>query len=308
MELYFLGTGAGLPSKQRNVSAVALTMYNERGTMWMFDCGEATQHQMIHSPLRLAKLEKLFITHLHGDHIFGIPGLLASRSSQGAVSPLTIYGPPGIRSFVDTVLKISQSYLQYPVQIVEIEQGIIFTDDKFTVYAGMLEHGIPSYGYRVVEHDLPGTFFPEKAKAAGVQAGPMFAQLKRRERVTLEDGTVLDGNDFVGEDQAGRVVVVAGDTKPCAKMLELADCADVLVHEATFAEDERKLAKKYNHSTALEAAQLAREANVKKLLITHISARYQGSAEHLLLAEARSLFPETHIALDHYSVKIERKS
>ena len=123
MELYFLGTGAGLPSKQRNVSAVALTLYDERSTFWLFDCGEATQHQMIHSPLRLTKLEFIFITHLHGDHIFGLPGLLASRSSQGANTPLTIFGPPGIKLFVDTTLKVSQSYLQYQIQVVEIVEG-----------------------------------------------------------------------------------------------------------------------------------------------------------------------------------------
>jgi ribonuclease Z len=308
MELYFLGTGAGLPSMQRNVSSIALTLYDERGTMWMFDCGEGTQQQLMNSPLRLARLEKLFITHLHGDHIFGIPGLLASRSSQGSNSPLTIYGPQGLKLFIDTVLKVSQSHLQYPMNVVEISDGVIFSDESFTVYCGLIDHGITSYGYRIEEHDVPGTFFPEKAKAAGLKEGPLFAKLKRKERLELEDGTILDGNEFVSDDKPGRIVAIAGDTKPCAKMVELARNADVLVHEATFVEEHRLLAKKYNHSTALQAAQVANEANVNKLLLTHLSARYQGPTEHLLLKEARATFTDTQIAYDHFQYKINRRS
>ncbi|OFW75092.1 MAG: ribonuclease Z [Alicyclobacillus sp. RIFOXYA1_FULL_53_8] len=298
MELIFLGTGAGLPSKQRNVTSIALTWYEERGGFWLFDCGEGTQHQILHSPLRLSKLEKLFLTHLHGDHLFGLPGLLGSRSFQGGTELLTIYGPPGIQSFVETVLRISQTHLTYPLEIVEIEEGLVFSDTHVAVETVRLTHGIASYGYRIQERDRPGSLQKEKLEQLGLSPGPDYARLKRGESLLLADGRVVDGNDFVDAPHKGRSVVILGDTRKCEAAVKLARNADVLVHEATYRDAERDRAIRYHHSTSVEAAEVAQEAGVGRLIVTHISARYQGEPLLRLLEEAQAIFPNTELASD----------
>ena len=157
MELLFLGTGSGVPSKGRNVSAIALQLLEERGATWLFDCGEATQHQILHTPVRPGRIEKIFITHLHGDHLFGLPGLLGSRSFQGGDTPLVVYGPQGISTFIETALSVSGTRIKYGLDVVEIKEGLVFEDEQFVVTAKLLDHGMPSYGFRIVEKDLPGT-------------------------------------------------------------------------------------------------------------------------------------------------------
>ncbi|SQC70918.1 Ribonuclease Z [Listeria fleischmannii subsp. fleischmannii] len=178
MELIFLGTGAGVPSKNRNVTSIAISMLNERNAIWLFDCGEGTQHQILRSPIRLSKLEKIFITHLHGDHIFGLPGLLSSRSFQGGETELTIYGPPGIALYIKDSLELSGSHLTYPLQIVEVEPGEIFSDKQWKIVCDELDHGIQSFGYRLMESAKPGSLDAAKLKAEGVPAGPLYQELK----------------------------------------------------------------------------------------------------------------------------------
>lgn len=152
MEFVFLGTGAGVPSKGRNVSAIALQLLEERGQTWLFDCGEATQHQILHTSVRPRRIEKIFITHLHGDHIFGLPGLLGSRSFQGGTTPLTVYGPKGIKQFIEVALSVSTTHVKYPLEVVEItEEGTVFEDNEFYVETKRLSHGIECFGYRIVE-------------------------------------------------------------------------------------------------------------------------------------------------------------
>lgn len=151
MEITFLGTGAGVPSKERNVSALALSLLQEENHIWLFDCGEATQHQILHTSIKPRKINKIFITHLHGDHIFGLPGFLSSRSFQGGEEELTIYGPKGIKQFVETSIQISQSHLSYPIHYIEIEDGSVIKEHNFTIHVKQLDHGIPSYGYRIEE-------------------------------------------------------------------------------------------------------------------------------------------------------------
>lgn len=309
LDIYFLGTGAGVPAKERNVSSIALQLLEERRAVWLFDCGEATQHQILHTSIKPRKIEKIFITHLHGDHIFGLPGLLGSRSFQGGEGPLTIYGPKGIKEFVETSLRLSCTHIKYKLYIREIEgDGLLFEDDTFQVYVKKLEHGVPSYGYRVVENDLPGTLQVNKLKSRGIQPGPIYRRLKNGETVMLEDGTTLHGKDFLGPNKKGRVVTILGDTRASDARFELAKNADVLIHEATFAKGEEKLAYDYFHSTTIDAAKLAKEANVKKLILTHISSRYQGeAAETQLLNEAKEIFRETYIARDFYRHDVERR-
>ncbi|MCM3566700.1 ribonuclease Z [Neobacillus mesonae] len=307
MDLFFLGTGAGMPAKQRNVTSIALKLLEERGAIWLFDAGEATQHQILHTSIKPRRIEKIFITHLHGDHIYGLPGLLSSRSFQGGESEVTLYGPKGIKEFLNVSLSVSQTYLKYPLTIVEIEEGIVFEDEQFLVEAKILEHGITSYGYRMVEKDRPGTLLADKLKEAGVQPGPIFRKIKNGEAVTLEDGRIIEPCEFVGPAQKGRVVTILGDTRYCENAVLLAKDADLLIHEATFSKEEEKLAFDYFHSTTHQAAKIARQAECKQLCLTHISSRYNRNDWKELVNEAKEIFENTDIAEDFKEITIPYK-
>ncbi|WP_078545892.1 ribonuclease Z [Litchfieldia alkalitelluris] len=305
MEVVFLGTGAGVPAKERNVSSIALQLVAERGSTWLFDCGEATQHQILYTSIKPRRIEKIFITHLHGDHIFGLPGLLGSRSFQGGESTLTVYGPKGLREYILTSLKLSSTHLKYPLDIVEIEEeGIIFDDQQFSVEVRKLDHGIHSYGFRVIEKDLPGTLLVEELKKIHVPPGPIYQKLKEGETVTLEDGRTIDGLKFIGPSKRGRVITILGDTRFCDASVELSQNADLLIHEATFGADEHELAHNYFHSTTKQAAEIALKANVKSLILTHISSRYQGEDVKVLEKEANDLFENTYVAKDFYTYEL----
>lgn len=299
MELHFLGTGAGVPSKQRNTSAIALKFLNQyKGALWLFDCGEATQHQILHTTLKLSKLEHIFITHLHGDHLFGLPGLLGSRSFQGGVSPLTIYGPHGIKRFIETVLATSQTALRYPLSIIEVQDGMSLDLGEHDIYVKELEHGVQSYGFRIVEKPKPGKLLVEKLKKHRIPPGPIYKAIKDGEQVKLKDGRIIHGKDFLGPEQKGKIITILGDTRRCDAATSLAYEANVLIHEATFMKNEHHLAYDYFHSTSEDAAQIAKQANVSKLILTHISSRYQNSEIDLLVEEAREVFPQTYVAED----------
>ncbi|ADU71055.1 ribonuclease Z [Pantoea sp. At-9b] len=297
MQLTFLGTGAGAPSLQRNVTAIALTL-SKRGDTWLFDCGEATQHQYMRSTLKPSKLEKIFITHLHGDHIFGLPGLLTSRSMAGLKEPLTIYGPQGIRQFIDTALSLSGSYTSFPLEIVEIAAGLVFDDGDFRVTAWPMNHIVECYGYRIEQHDKPGFLDAPRLKAEGVPRGPWYQQLKQGERVRLEDGREINGAEYLGPATKGKVVAIFGDTGPTEVALQLAADADVMVHETTL---EAALAEKANsrgHSTTVQTAEVAKQARAKRLIATHFSSRYLSQDRERLLAECQSIFAATELAHD----------
>ena len=307
MELQFLGTGAGVPAKMRNVSSIALKLLDERNEIWLFDCGEATQQQILNTTIRPGKIKKIFITHLHGDHIFGLPGLLTSRSFQGGEDELIVYGPKGIKRFIDASISVSHSKLGYPLKVVEFEEdGVLFSDQQFRVEAMKLEHGIPSYGFRITEADQIGELKADELRAIGVPFGPVFGRLKRGEVVTLEDGRVIDGKDYVSEDIKGRVVVICGDTRFTPKSITLAQNANVLVHEATYEADKEKTARQHFHSTSKQAATIALEANVQQLYLTHISARYLGHQVSQLEQEARKVFPQTKVVKDFDTFMIGR--
>lgn len=308
LELLFLGTGSGVPSKGRNVSAIALQLLEERGTTWLFDCGEATQQQILHTSVRPGRIEKIFITHLHGDHIFGLPGLLGSRSFQGGETPLFVYGPAGIRSFIETSLTVSGTRLKYELHIEEFAEGVICEDELFIVTAKLLDHGLPSYGFRIVEKDLPGTLLVDKLRALGVRPGPVYQKIKQGETVILDDGTVINGREFVGPPKKGRKLAILGDTRYCDASVELAEEVDVLVHEATFSANEARLAHDYYHSTTVQAAEVAKRARAKQLILTHISSRYQGEMCNQLVEEAKAIFPNVAMASDFASFPIPKRS
>ncbi|WP_042458141.1 ribonuclease Z [Neobacillus dielmonensis] len=304
MEVFFLGTGAGVPAKLRNVTSIALKLLDERGAIWMFDAGEATQHQILHTSIKPRRIEKIFITHLHGDHIYGLPGLLASRSFQGGESEVTVYGPKGIKDYIHASLSVSQTYLKYPLTVIEIDEGVIFEDGQFLVEARLLDHGITSYGYRIVEKDKPGTLLADKLKEAGIQPGPIFRKIKSGEAVSLDDGRVINPQEFLGPPQKGRIVTILGDTRFTENAVKLAQNADLLVHEATFAKGEEKLANEYFHSTTNQAAIVAQQAGCQQLCLTHISARYDRNASKELVKEAMEVFANIDIAEDFKEISI----
>ncbi len=304
MDVLFLGTGAGVPSKPRNVTSIALKLLEERGAVWLFDCGEATQHQILHTSLKPRRIEKIFISHLHGDHIYGLPGLLSSRSFQGGETGVTVYGPAGIKEFIETCLKVSKSYLKYPLKIIEVDEGVIFSDGQFSVEAKLLDHGIPSYGFRVTEMDRPGVLLAEKLKEQGVKPGPIYRKIKAGETVVLEDGRVIEPSGFLGPSQKGRIVTILGDTRACENARLLAAGADLLIHEATFSAGDADLAFEYYHSTALQAAEAARDAGAGQLCLTHISSRYGKEEGQMLAEEARAVFANTVLAEDFLEISV----
>lgn len=305
MEIEFLGTGAGSPGKFRNVTSTALRLLDERNSVWLFDVGEATQHQILRTTLKPRKIDKIFITHLHGDHIFGLPGLLSSRSFQGGDTPLTIYGPKGIRNFVEVSLRVSETKLSYKIRYQELTtDGLVFEDGKFRVYAQHLDHRIECFGYRIEEKDHPGELQVEQLQAAKIPSGPVYGQLKAGKTVTLPDGRVINGADFLGPAQPGRIVAILGDTRQTPNAEKLAINADVLVHESTFAKGESKLARSYYHSTNIQAAELAKRMHVKQLLLNHISARYTGKIAAELQHQAREVFKQTRVVKDFDEIEV----
>lgn len=304
MEIMFLGTGAGSPARNRNVSSLALKLLDERNEVWLFDCGEGTQHQILRTPIRPRKVSKIFITHLHGDHVFGLPGFLASRANQGGADELTIYGPKGIEDYVRTSLRVTQTHLAYKISFVTLKPGVVIDDKTFRVTTDHLDHRIEAFGFRIEEKDHAGELLIDKVRAAGVPFGPLYGQLKAGQTITLPDGRVLDGHDFIGAAQPGRTIAIFGDTRQTPRALALAQGADVLVHESTFGAAEAKLARQYFHSTSVQAAKLAQKAGVKRLLLNHISARYVGKAALELQKEARGIFAKTRVVNDMDEIQI----
>ncbi|PWI57911.1 ribonuclease Z [Sulfoacidibacillus thermotolerans] len=310
MQLIFLGTGAGAPTTKRNVSSTALT-FDQGSEVWLFDCGEGTQQQIARSKVSLAAITHIFITHLHGDHLLGLPGLLGSRSLQArALTPLTLIGPQGLKEFVQCVLNTTQTALGYSVVIKEVsESGSILETPLATVTVRELEHGVKSFGYEILERPKPGKFRKSFAQLAGIPEGPLYGQLKRGEDIHLPDGRIFLSRNFVDPPVRGRKIAILGDTIPCAGAFLLANEADVLVHEATFAQDQHDLARKSMHSTAAQAAQLAKEAHARTLILTHVSARYENGNQgevHPLLEEARAIFSPTYLAEDFFVFTVPR--
>lgn len=298
MQLQFLGTGAGMPSKERNTSALALKLLEERGVIWLFDCGEATQHKILHTTIRPRKIEKVFITHLHGDHIFGLPGFLSSRSFLGGEEPLTLYGPKGLKEWITASFELSKTHLTYRIDYVEVEEGVVFEDEQFTVRAKMLEHVIPCFGYRIEQKPLPGELLIEKVQQLGVPKGPLLGKLKQGEDITLDNGLTVLSKEVTAPPKEGFVVTILGDTKYCQAAKVLSGGADIVVHEATFDHKTEHLAASYGHATNVEAAKIARDASANYLILNHISARFLPQDIQKLAVEAREVFPNTFIAHD----------
>jgi len=287
----FLGTSGSAPTARRAPSATLLRRGGER---ILVDCAEGTQRQLLRSDVGLVELEEVFLTHLHADHYLGLPGMLKTFALRGRELPLTLYGPTGTRALYGSLRRLF-GRLTYEVTVVELEPGDVLSRDGYRLLAFEVDHGIEAVGYALVEDPRPGRFDVATADRLGVPSGPGRGELQQGRAVTLADGTVVTPEDVLGEARPGRRVVVAGDTAPAASVVEAAASADVLVHEATFLADERERARETRHSTAGEAALVAREAGVELLALTHVSNRYGGREVE---AEARELFPGTVVPRD----------
>ncbi|MGT2946837.1 ribonuclease Z [Streptococcus chenjunshii] len=309
MELQFLGTGAGQPAKMRNVSSLVLKLLDEINEIWMFDCGEGTQRQILATAIKPRKIKKIFITHLHGDHIFGLPGFLSSRAFQAneEQTAIDIYGPAGIKNYVTASLRTAKTRLPYPLRFHELNEkslGKIMETEKFTVYAEKLDHSIFCVGYRVMQKDLEGTLDAEALKAAGVPFGPLFGKIKQGQDIVLEDGRHIAAQDYISAPKKGKVITILGDTRRTDASIRLGLGADVLVHESTYGKGDEKIAKAHGHSTNMQAAAVAKEAFAKRLLLNHISARFLARDCRKLEADAKTVFEQTHLVKDFEEVTV----
>ena len=271
IHLTFLGTSSGIPTSKRNVSSVVIRRENEK-KIALIDCGEGTQRQILATPYSLAKIEQIFITHLHGDHVFGLPGLLSTRSLLGSLEPLTLIGPKGLQAFVDQALRGSQSYPKYPLIFHEITEESSFSLWDFVVKPVMMTHNALSYSYVFYEKKPRQTFLWEKVEAFGVPKGPLYKLLKNGETVVLEDGRILDGHDFLGETAPVLKFIVGGDNKEPERLKDHVKDLLLLVHEATFLEDD--LGEQW-HTTVLRLAQFSERFQIPYVAFTHLSPRYE---------------------------------
>ncbi len=282
-------------------------MQLENSRDWMlFDCGEGTQYRLMQTPLSPFTLSKIFITHLHGDHIYGLFGLLASRGLSRASSSLQIYGPKGISELLESVLRLSQLNLPFELEITEICEGDTFHFENFIVETVKMSHSITTFGFVLTEAQKEGRFDLQKAKEAGIPEGPLYGRLKRGEIVTLPDGRIIDGKDFTEPPRRGKRVIIGGDNDSPA-LFEKFEDVDLMIHEATYTEpDFERLPRKFMHSTAKSVAEAASRMGVKRLILTHISPRYDKDGRVFeLLEEAKSRFDgEVEVAYDLMSVKL----
>jgi ribonuclease Z len=299
LSLTFLGTGASIPTLDRNVAGLAV---QREGEVLLFDCGEGNQRQMMRYGVGFT-FKEIFFTHYHADHMLGVTGLLRTMGLQDRSTPVTLYGPKGAQRILGAAVTLGIERNKFPVEILEIKPGDRLARDDYDIVVFETEHRADTVGYALVEHERLGRFNPDRARELGIPEGPLWGQLHKGKVVTLVDGRTIRPSDLVGAPRSGRSLVYSGDTRPHMPVIEAARGADLLVHEATFGGDEQERAKETGHSTAAEAARVALEAGVRRLVLTHISSRYNRDASELL-AEAKAVFPETTIARDGMTLDV----
>lgn len=299
MRVVFLGTGSSTPTEDRWLPSV---LVNVRGEYLLFDCGEGAQYRVLKAGLRVNKLVAILISHMHGDHLYGLPGLLESLEVWGRREPLHVIGPPGIAEYVEAAL--ARKKLAYPIRVEEAAPGPVLERAHYRVLAVRVEHGIEAYAYALIEEDYPGKFDSAKAEALGVPPGPLRRRLLLGERVVLPDGRVVEPQEVVGPPRRGLKLVYSGDTRPCQSLVDVSSGADLLIHEATFSSEHEAEAQLSFHSTAAEAAEVASKSSVKLLVLTHFSGRYK--SVDALLAEARKRFRRSYAAEDMLAIELKR--
>lgn len=302
MRLYltFLGTGAAVPTVERSLPAVLLSRGKEQ---ILFDCGEGVQRQIMKAKTGLHKPLKILITHMHGDHVLGLPGLLQTMALMNRQKPVDLYGPAGITAFVKCLRETLQFNLTFQVNIYEFQcPGIICNEPEYYIVAHHNSHAINGFAYAFVEKPRPGKFNPEKARVLGVPEGTAWGNLQHGQSYTLPDGAIVKSLDVSGPLRKGRKIVYTGDTKPFEPFADFAADADIVIHEATFDDTLVERAKSDGHSTPSQAALQAKAANAKQLILTHISARYTDAS--LLLMQAQKIFPESIVASDFLEIDL----
>ena len=297
LDIVFLGTSGSAPTARRATSAL---LVRRGGDRLLFDCGEGTQRQLLQSSVGLVDLRDVFLTHFHLDHWLGLPGMLKTFALRDRQVPLTVYGPPGLKALFQELRRVI-GRLTYPFELVEVHAGDALERDGYRVLVVPVAHGTAAVGYALAEEPRPGRFDVDAADAMGIPFGPERGALQRGESITLADGRVFTPDAVLGPARPGRTIVYSGDTAPTDVVRALAENAEVLVHEATFAEEESDRAAETMHSTALQAAALARDAGVRLLALTHVSPRYFGPE---LLREARDIFPSTVVPRDFDIVEV----
>jgi len=303
LELIFLGTGGSWPTVQRNVTSIAI---KRAGEALLFDCGEGTQRQIQKSSLSYMQISHIFISHFHGDHFLGLSGLLQTMQLNDRQDPVHIYGPPGMDELAIKLVSLGFFKPTFPIFSHEVYDDDTLSFDSFSIDVLGTNHGIPSLAYRLREQTRPGKFNKPKALSLGVPEGPLFSQLQQGNTVELSDGRKILPKMVLGPPRPGRKIVISGDTRPIDSMISFAHQADVLIHEATFDESLQKRANEYGHSTAMQAAKIAKEAEVDTLVLTHISPRYLSVKQ--LKKEAEEIFTPTIIPrdLDTFNVKLKK--
>ena len=299
MDLFvtLIGTAASVPTTARGTTATLVSRGSER---WLVDCGEGTQRQLLRAGVGLVDLDLILLTHMHGDHYLGLPGLFKTYGLRGRERPLGMVGPRGLIRLMETLRPLI-GRLSFDVEIEELDEGEVLRGDGYRLEAYPTQHSIPSVGYVLAEDARPGAFDVDAARSLGVPSGPDFGVLQRGGEVVTADGRVVRPGDVLGAPRDGRAVVITGDTEPCDATLEVARGASLLVHEATFLDEDRDRARETRHSTALEAATLARDADVALLALTHLSSRF---APRDIRAEAESVFPRVVVPRDFDQVEI----
>ena len=294
LSIHLLGTSASRPTVERNVASTAVV---REGETLLFDCGEGTQRQMMRYGVSFG-LEDIFFTHFHADHVIGVIGLMRTMSLQGRSEPLRLWGPKGALRTMKRAEEFGMDRLSFPLEVAEVDPGQPIKRKDYSIIPFPVDHrGAKAVGYVIAEDDRKGRFNPEHARELGIPEGPLWGEIHRGRSITLEDGRVITPGELVGEARSGRKVVLTGDTRPCSATVEAARGADVLVHESTFGDEEAERAVETGHSTAREAAIIARDAGVGTLVLTHFSARYSRDAADLG-KEARQCFERTLVGKD----------
>ena len=299
LSITLLGTGAACPSVERNVAALALS---REGETILFDCGEGTQRQMMRYGASFA-FREIFFTHYHADHMLGVTGLMRTMGLQDRTAGVTLYGPRGAARILGAAISLGIERNRFPIDIVELQPGDRIRRNDYDIVVFPTDHRADTVGYAVAEHTRLGRFNPDRARELGIPEGPLWGKLHKGESVELPDGRRVGPEQLVGRPRRGRTVVYTGDTRPSLTVVEAARGADLLVHDSTFGEEERERAVETGHSTAAQAAEIAREAGVRQLVLTHISPRYNRDTPELL-AEAKAVFPDSIVARDGLTIDV----
>ena len=298
MEITFLGTSSAVHSFERNHPSIVLKAFGE---VMMFDCGEGTQRQLIYAKISPMKISKIFITHFHGDHILGLPGLIQSMNFRGRDKKLTIYGPKGLNVLKESIFSLGYCKIEFPIDFIEIGSEIVEKTEDYIIKSQEVNHLVPSLAYSIEELKKP-RFLRQKAIELGVPVGPAFGKLHNGQEVEI-DGKIIKPEQVLGPPRKGRKITYSGDTTPCEEMVELAKDSTLLIHESTYVKEDDDKAEENYHSTSSDAASIAKKSNSKKLILTHISTRYQNTDQ--LLDEALEIFENTEIAKDLKTIKCD---